>query len=118
MLYSRLNVATMQLPQQGVLRVSNIQTTPGVAPPAERVRSRGPLAGITAFAFWAVMMGTTVPTSLYPLYKSQFAFGSLTVTILFAVYALGVVAGLLVFGRVSDQVGRKPVIFAALLVAA
>ncbi|WP_414940331.1 MFS transporter [Amycolatopsis sp. cmx-11-51] len=96
--------------------MSNIQTSPDLPPSVER--SRGPLAAVTAFAFWAVMVGTTVPTALYPLYKSQFAFGSLAVTILFAVYAVGVVAGLLVFGRVSDQVGRKPVVFAAVLLAA
>ncbi|MEV6873117.1 MFS transporter [Amycolatopsis sp. NPDC051128] len=96
--------------------MSNIQTSPGPSPVAER--SRGPMAAITAFAFWAVMVGTTVPTALYPLYKSQFAFGSLAVTILFAVYAVGVVAGLLLFGRVSDQVGRKPVVLTALLLAA
>lgn len=38
-------------------------------------------------------------------------------TVVFAVYALGVVLGLLVFGRLSDQVGRRPVLVAATLLS-
>jgi MFS family permease len=32
------------------------------------------------------------------------------VTVVFAVYAFGVIAGLLVFGNLSDEIGRKPVL--------
>ncbi|MFB6842703.1 MFS transporter [Streptomyces sp. NPDC056361] len=71
-----------------------------------------------AFAFWVVMAGTTVPTPLYPLYGERFGFSPMTVTVIFAVYAMGVVAGLLVFGRLSDQVGRRPVLVVATLLAA
>lgn len=73
-----------------------------------------------AFAFWTTMAGTTMPTPLYPLYGEAFRFSPFTVTVIFAVYALGVVAGLLVFGRLSDQIGRRPtlMIAAALSVAA
>ncbi|MER7599578.1 MFS transporter [Streptomyces hydrogenans] len=71
-----------------------------------------------AFAFWVTMAGTTAPTALYPLYGERFGFSPTTVTVIFAVYAMGVVAGLLVFGRVSDQVGRRPVLVAATLLAA
>lgn len=70
-----------------------------------------------AFAFWITLVGTTVPTLLYPLYEMQFGFSSLTVTVVYALYALGVVVGLLVFGRLSDQIGRRPVILAALLLS-
>ena len=62
-------------------------------------------------------MGTTVPTPLYPLYEMEFGFSSLTVTVVYALYALGVVVGLLVFGRLSDQIGRRPVILIALLLS-
>ncbi|GIF70948.1 MFS transporter [Asanoa siamensis] len=74
--------------------------------------------GITAFVFWTVMLGTTVPTPLYPLYEESIGIVPVEVTILFAVYALGVVAGLLTLGRLSDQIGRKPVLALALLLAA
>ncbi|MEU1395255.1 MFS transporter [Micromonospora zamorensis] len=70
-----------------------------------------------AFAFWITLVGTTVPTPLYPLYEMQFGFSSLTVTVVYALYALGVVVGLLIFGRLSDQIGRRPVILAALLLS-
>jgi MFS family permease len=41
------------------------------------------------------MVGTTLPTPLYPEYEQRFGFGSLTVTIVFATYAVGVLAALL-----------------------
>jgi MFS family permease len=72
---------------------------------------------ITAYAFWVVMAGTTVPTPLYPLYKAAFGFDSLMVTVMFGIYALGVVAGLLTLGRLSDQIGRRPVLLMALLLS-
>ncbi|GAB3932847.1 hypothetical protein GCM10027614_02760 [Micromonospora vulcania] len=74
-------------------------------------------AARVAFAFWITLVGTTVPTPLYPLYEREFGFSSLTVTLVYAVYALGVVVGLLVFGRLSDQIGRRPVIIVALVLS-
>jgi MFS family permease len=65
------------------------------------------------FGFLVVMAGTTLPTPLYVLYQDKFGFGALTITILFAVYALTVVATLLILGRASDDLGRKPVLIAA-----
>ncbi|WP_072688254.1 MFS transporter [Rhodococcus marinonascens] len=72
----------------------------------------------TAFAFLATMMGTTLPTPLYSIYAQERSFSALTVTILFAVYALGVVAALTLFGRLSDDVGRRPVLLVAVALAA
>lgn len=77
----------------------------------------GPATAIVAAAFWVTMMGTTIPTPLYPRYEAAFHFSSLMVTVAFAVYALGVVAGLLCFGSLSDRLGRRPVTAAALLLA-
>ncbi|MEV4619674.1 MFS transporter [Asanoa sp. NPDC049573] len=73
---------------------------------------------VTAFVFWTVMLGTTVPTPLYPLYERSFGIVPVEVTVLFAVYAIGVVVGLLTLGRLSDQIGRKPVLAIALLLSA
>lgn len=88
--------------------------------PAPEGRAGSPAANRTVitYAFWITMAGTTVPTPLYPLYQQAFGFSSLMVTVVFAVYAIGVVAGLLAFGRLSDQIGRRPVIALALLLAA
>ncbi|MEV0188135.1 MFS transporter [Kitasatospora purpeofusca] len=88
-------------------------------PSAPLRRPGGPLApAAVALAFWVTMAGTTVPTPLYPLYQRAFGFSTFTVTVVFAVYALGVVAGLLTLGRLSDRIGRRPVVLAALLLAA
>ncbi|MFJ8435271.1 MFS transporter [Kitasatospora sp. NPDC094019] len=88
-------------------------------PSAPPPRPGGPLApAAVALAFWVTMAGTTVPTPLYPLYQHAFGFSTFTVTVVFAVYALGVVAGLLTLGRLSDRIGRRPVVLAALLLAA
>jgi predicted MFS family arabinose efflux permease len=60
------------------------------------------------------MAFSTVPTPLYPLYQRQDGFTSFTVTIVFAVYAVGVVTSLLLAGHVSDWVGRKRILLPAL----
>ncbi|TDP94782.1 MFS transporter [Labedaea rhizosphaerae] len=71
-----------------------------------------------AFAFGATMLGTTLPTPLYPLLQHEYGFGELVSTVLYAVYALGVIAALLLFGHASDVIGRRRVLLAALACAA
>jgi MFS family permease len=73
---------------------------------------------LVAYAFLVTMIGTTLPTPLYPLFEERYAFGELTVTVVFAVYAFGVIAGLLVFGNLSDEIGRKPVLLLGLAFSA
>lgn len=69
---------------------------------------------LTAYAFAVTMCGTTLPAPLYGLYQRQLGFSSLVVTVVFAVYAVGVIVALLLFGRVSDHVGRRPVLLVGL----
>src|SRR5215470_16435954 len=69
---------------------------------------------LLAFVFATAMLGTTLPTPLYVIYQAQWHFSAAVVTVVFAVYAAGVLAALLLAGRSSDRAGRKPVLAAAL----
>ncbi|MFI6345844.1 MFS transporter [Streptomyces sp. NPDC050560] len=79
-------------------------------------RGVGSLGAATVFAVG--MAGTTLPTPLYGLYREEIGFSELIVTVIFAVYALGVIAVLLLAGDVSDRTGRRPVLLAALVFSA
>ena len=78
-------------------------------------------AGVPRAAFWllaylfaAVMIGTTLLSPLYVVYQAEWHFSSGILTLVFAVYTAGVLAALLLAGRSSDQVGRRPVLAAGL----
>jgi MFS family permease len=73
---------------------------------------------LASFVFLVGMFGTTLPTPLYPLFQEQYGFGELMVTVVFAIYAFGVIAGLLLFGALSDEMGRRPVLALALVFSA
>ena len=73
---------------------------------------------LVATAFAVAMLGTTLPTPLYPFLEQRFGFGELTTTVVFAVYPVGVAAALLLSGHWSDQVGRRPMLLAGLALSA
>src|ERR1700679_1356051 len=64
------------------------------------------------------MLGTTLPTPLYGLYQEQLGFSELMVTVIFATYAVGVIASLLLFGRLSDEIGRRGALLPGLALSA
>ncbi|WP_282385955.1 MULTISPECIES: MFS transporter [unclassified Pseudomonas] len=70
---------------------------------------------ITLLSFLAA---STAPTPLYHLYQDQLHFSAAMLTLIFAVYALSLLAALLTVGSLSDHLGRKPVIFSAVLLNA
>jgi predicted MFS family arabinose efflux permease len=70
-----------------------------------------------ATIFAVAMAATTISTPIYPLYSSAFGLSPLQITVVFAAYGVGVMGGLLVTGRLSDHIGRKPPLAGALLVA-
>jgi predicted MFS family arabinose efflux permease len=73
------------------------------------------------FAVWSawllLMAGANLATPLYAVYASRFDFSSLVLTSIFATYAFVLVPALIVFGRLSDRFGRKPVLFLGLSTA-
>jgi MFS family permease len=74
-----------------------------VRPALDRPRS----FAAVAYAFAVTMLGTTLPTPLYALYSARFGFSELVITVIFATYAIGVIAALLLFGSASDAIGRR-----------
>lgn len=72
---------------------------------------------LLAYAFAAIMLGTTLPTPIYALYGHNMHFAVLTTTVIFSAYAIGVLAALLLFGRWSDAIGRRPVLIAGAVAA-
>lgn len=73
---------------------------------------------IATYLFAAVMVSTTLPTPLYAIYAQRLSLKPFMITIIFAAYAVGVLAALLLFGRLADLAGRKPVLIAAVAVSA
>lgn len=67
------------------------------------------LASITA----SFLAGSSAPTPLYRIYQAAWGFSPATVTVVFGIYALAVLAALLVAGRLSDHIGRRPVLLGA-----
>jgi MFS family permease len=75
-------------------------------------------------AFWAVAIAflsvtalSTAPSALYGLYERHERLSPITITLVYAVYAAGVTASLLLAGHVSDWYGRKAVLIPALTLA-
>jgi MFS family permease len=64
------------------------------------------------------LAASTAPTPLYHLYQEQLQFSAAMLTLIFGVYALSLLAALLTVGSLSDHLGRKPVIFTAVLLNA
>jgi len=87
---------------------------PGPAATARERLGGWPAAALVGAAFSVAMLGTTLPTPLYPTYAREFHFGELTTTVVFAVYAVGVIASLVLVGHWSDQLGRRPMLLAGL----
>lgn len=76
-----------------------------------------PAFALLAYAFAAIMVGTTLPTPMYALYAERMQFAVLTTTVIYATYAGGVLFALLAFGRWSDAIGRRPMLVAGVVAA-
>jgi MFS family permease len=81
--------------------------------------NRRTLPNRVAYALAAAVIGlglfaSVTPSPLYYTYSTLWHFSPLTLTLIYATYAFGVLATLLLAGRVSDQVGRRPVLLVSL----
>jgi len=66
----------------------------------------------------ALLASSAAPTPLYAIYQARWHFSPITTTVVFGVYALAVLVGLLILGKLSDHVGRRPVLLTAIAVHA
>jgi MFS family permease len=70
------------------------------------------VAVIAAITFGA---SGSAPTPLYHQYQESFGLSPLTLTVIFAAYVICLLGALLTVGSLSDYIGRRPAIAAALL---
>ena len=65
---------------------------------------------ITLAGMAVMMAGASAPSPFYPLLQQEIGFSSATLTGIFAVYTVALLASLLIMGSLSDHIGRRPVI--------
>ena len=83
----------------------------------------GRLSPATAFAatsaiFVLFAAAASAPTPLYVVYQKAWGFSPTTLTVIFAVYVFGLIGSLLTVGALSDHIGRRPVLGAAIALEA
>lgn len=74
-----------------------------------------PSLAFLAFILLCFLAASSAPTPLYPLYQQAWGFSAAMLTLVFGVYALSLLVALLTVGKLSDHVGRRPVIALALV---
>jgi MFS family permease len=71
-----------------------------------------------AAIFVTFSAAAAAPSPLYVVYQQEWGFSASTLTVIFAVYVAGLIAALLVLGALSDHIGRRPVLAAAIVLEA
>jgi predicted MFS family arabinose efflux permease len=84
------------------------------------LRARQQLSLPVAFAAVAAVIGlalfaSATPSPLYGVYQARWHFSTLVLTLVYAVYAVGVLSSLLLIGGLSDRTGRRPVLIWSLI---
>jgi predicted MFS family arabinose efflux permease len=74
--------------------------------------------GLLTSIMLMLLASSSAPTPLYAVYQAEWGFSAITITVIFGVYAVAVLLSLLVFGSLSDHIGRRPVLISALVMQA
>jgi MFS family permease len=82
-----------------------------------RPGSSGPFV-VGAVALFVLLTDGNLATPLYAVYRDKFGFSATELTLIFATYTIVLIPSLLLFGQISDRVGRRPVLVAGLLCGA
>jgi MFS family permease len=80
--------------------------------------SRGLAFAAASAIFVLFAAAASAPTPLYVVYQKEWGFSATTLTVIFAVYVAGLIGSLLTVGALSDHVGRRPVLAAAIALEA
>ncbi len=83
---------------------------------APRAVARWPFL-LVGVSWFVLMASSNLATPLYAVYERRFGFSSAVLTLVFATYALVLAPSLLVFGQLSDRLGRRRVIATGLATA-
>jgi predicted MFS family arabinose efflux permease len=91
-----------------------MSTPTDVAAPQRRVLSPRVAFALVAAVIGLALFASGTPSPLYGTYRELWGFSPLVLTLVYATYAFGVLAALVLAGRVSDEAGRRPVLIVAL----
>ncbi|MFG2139931.1 MFS transporter [Streptomyces sp. NPDC048650] len=78
---------------------------------------RAAAAWTVTYIVFTLLLGGTVPTPMYSLYAQRLDLSPVTVSAVFAAFAVGALSALVLFGSLSDQIGRRATIAPALCLA-
>jgi MFS family permease len=92
--------------------------SPSTTPWRRVTTSRSGRFWLVAVLLGLLMFAASAPSPLYGVYAAKWHFSSTTLTAIFSVYAVALLVALLVAGRLSDHIGRRPVIAAGLVLEA
>src|ERR1700752_182838 len=99
-------------------RAAALAATQAREPARETRRQRHHSAAfwVVAAAFCVNLAFSAVPPPLYVIYQQRDPFSTLMITVVYAVYAIGVIASLFLGGHISDWAGRRRVLVPAIFV--
>ncbi|WP_329459058.1 MFS transporter [Streptomyces sp. NBC_01497] len=93
-----------------------MSTSPPTSGPEQtHTRRHTVFFGVTSAVVALFMAASSAPSPLYVVYQHMWGFSPTILTVIFAIYVLGLLGSLLVVGRLSDHVGRRPVLAGAIL---
>jgi MFS family permease len=85
-----------------------------MSPPIRLQLSKAPAFALVASIIGLALFASATPSPLYGLYQQEWHFSTPVLTLIYAVYCFGVLAALLLVGRISDDLGRRPVLLVSL----
>jgi len=83
-------------------------------PARRRTLPKGVAFFLQASLVVSFLAASSSPTPLYAVYQAEWGFSPITTTVVFGIYALAVLASLVTLGKLSDHIGRRPVLLVAI----